>query len=482
MGDDRYAKQSDRERLKKEKAILKTAGAKRIIQDLVEHGHYEDVYKIYGSLAYRRNIPKEYLKKEIDRLKTEGKLDQLQAKFGEKIYNKVLKDIKFQQIKAKRGWLAAIWATRFKKPIAITTVVTSASSAIIAPIYAYGVDEEIKQNEIIYQSEIKEYNDNNEEYAKEIRSLKLNDLETIMIVTEDMWKSIDGYGESNINAVGFYELDLQENGMGVCRNMASDVAKKLNAINPDYNARIINVKADDHGFKTADIDINILDENSTAQHAVLVRKAKELGYNVAAQIMGDHVVVLMDIIDNDGEGEEKITLAVCPTNRGIGIYHDGRITMFNDPQEAKDGLVEYDTKEISSWTTNRGMSETGEIIEDYANSFKSLKHPFDYYREKYGLFAQQKSLNSGRAKVLGKRDLETVRMADKAIEEADRIMAYRNKLAKEGKSIYEIQEALARLNKDVSERDKSEGRGSMDSSNSTKFEAPDGPDDEGISL
>ena len=48
-----------------------------------------------------------------------------------------------------------------------------------------------------------------------------------------MWKEIDGYGEPELDAFGYYRLDI-ENGVGMCRHMADDIAYKLNEINKDF--------------------------------------------------------------------------------------------------------------------------------------------------------------------------------------------------------------------------------------------------------
>ena len=61
------------------------------------------------------------------------------------------------------------------------------------------------------------------------------------------------------------ELNLgTEEGIGVCRHMATDVARKLNAINPNYNARTLNVNMSDSGrLDMANIKRNIIQDNAT---------------------------------------------------------------------------------------------------------------------------------------------------------------------------------------------------------------------------
>ena len=65
----------------------------------------------------------------------------------------------------------------------------------------------IDMNKVEYASEIEDYKKYNKEYAAQFKEHDLTDLEIIMIVMDNMWSRMKGYGEPEIDAYGFYELD-----------------------------------------------------------------------------------------------------------------------------------------------------------------------------------------------------------------------------------------------------------------------------------
>ena len=100
-------------------------------------------------------------------------------------------------------------------------------------------------------------------YGQKIKSYNLTDIQNIMKLMDDMWRNIKGYGEPRIDLISYPGLDLAtEDAIGVCRNMADDMARKLNAINEEYNARSITVYFGDGNYETANIEQNVIEEDS----------------------------------------------------------------------------------------------------------------------------------------------------------------------------------------------------------------------------
>ena len=112
------------------------------------------------------------------------------------------------------------------------------SSILIGTMTASSEIEKIRNGKI-YEKEIKEYNKEIKDYANKTKKMNLSDIATIMKVTNDMWENIYAYGKPTMDVDGYLALDMKKDGIGVCRNMADDIANKLNKINPDYNARLV---------------------------------------------------------------------------------------------------------------------------------------------------------------------------------------------------------------------------------------------------
>lgn len=88
-----------------------------------------------------------------------------------------------------------------------------------------------------YSKEIHEYKQKIKEYCKMFNIHTQSDMEIVMRVIKNMHETILGYGEPKIDAIGYQGMDvMDEDGMGKCRNMAVNVADKLNEIYPEYNA------------------------------------------------------------------------------------------------------------------------------------------------------------------------------------------------------------------------------------------------------
>lgn len=171
--------------------------------------------------------------------------------------------------------------------------------------------------------------------------MNLTDLQTVMKVMDDMWENIDGYGEPKIDSVVFPRLDMTEGGVGVCRNMADDVTAKLNAINPEYNARNLTVYLDSEeltseGFSMANIERTILQDNETvvdqdnenqdqdgADNSEGEKEDKneltEAQKEKLSKYVGNHLVTALDL------KEEDVTLIIDSTNCNLGVFEDGKI-------------------------------------------------------------------------------------------------------------------------------------------------------------
>ena len=370
-----------------------------IIKQLKKDKNYHAIYVNFGRIAYLNNIPRSYRKKEIKKLKNEGRYEDIFNKYGEEEYNKILLHACVQEMKEAKGPLKAYsWGIlqRIKMFTKQVGIYTASMLLGFSAILIEAGQEKIDENGVKYEKEIENYNENISQYAEEVKKMHLSDLQIIMKVMDDMWNNIQGYGTPQKDILGYLELDLAtKDGYGVCRNMASDMAKKLNQINPKYNARTMNATIVEEGnYHLADIELKSvefnenLEEDDRGLNQTLnenIRQEKErailelIGEALAEglkNITGNHMVTLIDI------PEEDVILVVDPTNPSIGLYKNGKIKMFNSDKE-------YVTNEVSTMLFNG--YEGIETVEDFIDSFTN-DSSYEKLKEKYGLEQQNEAL------------------------------------------------------------------------------------------
>lgn len=367
--------------------------SKERIEVLKKENKYDEIYFEFGKDVYNENVPYKYIKKDLEKLKAEGRYEDIFIKYGEDEYKKILDLAKYNEIKEAKGKVRAIfWKAKNEtkkviKYLGITIpIVISASGTTLS----LKVEYKNKENAKIYKDEIKEYNDKIEEYAKEVNKTNLNDVQIFMKVMDDMWKSIKGYATPKKDISGFLELDLAtEDGYGVCRNMASDIAKKLNKINPKYNARTMTVRMEkDSYYEIANININIIQTNNTTNEQIDVKENNIK--KILNRITGNHMVTLVDV-PSDG-----LTVVLDPTNPGIGIYKDGKIIMLNPGKEKE--FLEYTPKKLTeALVIEGGYDSFNDITLDYIDSYKKTKLTMKQIKDKYGIEAQNRALIQVRA-------------------------------------------------------------------------------------
>ena len=369
------------------------------IKKLKSEQKYDEIFAEFGSKVYVKNTPKKIKKAELKKFKKERRYEDIFNKYGEEEYNKILVKAMYEEIKEIGGFRKAfLWRLkRIALRGASLSLATAASFSTLLPVLN---SKTYKDNAIEYAAEIEAYNEKIDDYASHVNSMNLSDIQIFMKVMDDMWKGIQGYKEPEKSIEGYSELNLaMENGYGDCVNMASDVARKLQEINPDYNARTI-IVYNDSAYKIADIHRNVIQDNETVMEEKK-EQAESLGKLDIAKMIGNHMVTLVDLND------ENITLVLDPTNPGIGVYRDGTIIMLNT---AKKDLIQYNPKEITTTLFYRGGADaeiisTKEFIESFTGSRISLEELIG----KYGLGGQNQALNQVRA-------LEKTNQAINAIE------------------------------------------------------------------
>ncbi len=379
------------------------------LKELKDNKDYEEIFKQFGQKVYVKNVDRKYRKRDIAKLKREGKFEDIYLRYGNRQYNKFLLEAKQREIEeayGKRSFKAISYkvlnrikailgASLMSTGILGGTGVTAISGITIAQ------SENIKkENEVKYKDLIDEYEEQNKNYAENIKKLGLTDLETIMKLQNDIHTTIKGYGQPSLNIEGYFGIDIGKgNYTGVCKNIADDFARKMNAINESYNARTWIVK-----FKLGNtIDVNIpkyngdallnsssrFEDKSELLTRSIVYKINEITQSEDVfNVLGNHMVVAVDI------KEENLTLVVDPTNTSIGVFKNGKIIMLNS-LDLENPVSMYRTP-----IDDLGFRGIGalEIPEEYGKSFFNTFISIYELNEKYGVVAQNNALKTAREK------------------------------------------------------------------------------------
>lgn len=375
--------------------------AKEKIKNLKAKKEYDEIFRQFGRKTYKRVVPSKYRKQDLKKLKKEGKYEDIFNKYGKTEYNKLLVTAMYREIKDARGFgAAAAWRTKeFMKSalqkLGLYSVVLSLS---FSGAMAISSEMSTSENGEIYKDEIQAYNDKIENYANEVNRYAFSDIQIFSKVMDDMWKGIKGYAEPEKDIHGYLELDLAtEEGFGVCRNMASDIAKKLNEINPKYNARVMAARMGEDGYyEIANINRTVLETNETVadNETASEEQSEETSELQAAfsNLVGNHMVTLVDV------PEDNLILVLDPTNPGIGVYINGKIIMLNS---AKENGIKYEAKEYVTAIFNRGgIDGIIDVASDYMRSFQKPNLSFEEIQVKYGLEAQNLALQEVRDRVV----------------------------------------------------------------------------------
>lgn len=255
------------EKLKKRKE------KKQDIKQLLKMKKYEDIYIKYGQKAYIKATPYKVKKKDMQELFEQGRYEDIYIKYGEKIYNSYLTYMREVDVQTETGSKFKGFIEMFKywlkielAPLLLSVGLLSASGM---PVVLATTSEGVRrENEIKYSKEIEEYNHSIEAYAKEIKELNLTDTQIFVKLMYDLWNDIEGYKTpEKYDDIGVFRLSVEKENIGVCRNFSDDLAARLNAINPKYNARTLGVyMSGDSEYKFAKIERNIVESGNESEN------------------------------------------------------------------------------------------------------------------------------------------------------------------------------------------------------------------------
>ena len=349
---------------------IKTTGKYELFKNILSNKNYNELYTIFGKNIYNLFTPSDFKKKDIEelmnnndlgtiynkygsiktlfiknfrrrkkedikRLLSDKRYIELFNKYGEQEFKEHIIKIKENDIEYESGskFKAKLYANKNRLGIGIKKcldilAVTTISMIMMLSYESYVYINNSYKEALINNSElIAEYDEKITNYASSINNLELDsDIDVVMKVMYDMWNEMEGYGTPTLDENSLGRLAFtHENGVGVCRNIADDFSARMNAINPEYNARNLAVYITNE-YELANIERTLVENNSTETNDDTVVDSIIDKLEIE-KLIGNHMVSIFEPIGKD------YTLVVDPTNPSIGIINNGKIYMFS----TKDG-------------------------------------------------------------------------------------------------------------------------------------------------
>lgn len=303
----------------------------KIISQLLKSKNYDEIYKRYGKFMYKLF--------EISRISQEVKYEG-GTKFDDL---KQIIDVHLKEI----FYFCVIY---------LTYLFLAMPNDVQKDIKATARSENIDK--------ISEYEKYVDDYLESNDFTGLSDLEIFMKLMQYEHQEML-YGTPKQEITGYYRVQMLD-GKGVCRNIADDLAYRLNLINPEYNAKMICVNSSYGNWVKNDDKMQIAPDYNFNNEEI-DKDNKELE-EIKKRLFPNHAVTMINIPGED------YALILDPTNSGIGVISNGKIDMFNSDNEnyyvtelANALLMGYDIRfstelnELKSYFTKHSLEELNEI-------------------------------------------------------------------------------------------------------------------------
>ena len=365
---------------------------KKEIKSLRKDKDFDAIYLKYGQGIFSKNVSSKHKKEEIKKLLKDGRFLDIYNKYGEEEYNKYLSEMAKIDVKSEKGNnnLSIISYNKsnifsyIKKTISYFITATSiATPTALAVAPDLATQSSIYENYNKVQSYMKDVEDYSKTVIEDVNKYNYTDVEIFMKLMYDMWNDIDGYKPAENEILGALGASLKYEKTGVCRNFADDMVRKLNIINPSYNARSVAVSSD---YSKADLsDLAKIERTNLVSNETYVDDDKAKGKNEEKPPF-NHAIVAVDINFNN----KIITLFLDPTNPSIGVYRNGDINIFNSDKfeiNTDFNYIKYVVEGASSYLKNG--------ISDLCSHFNNITdEEFEKLNETFGKEAQNKAIEN----------------------------------------------------------------------------------------
>lgn len=366
-----------------DKGLIKTR--KKNIKQLLNEKQYDKIFELYGQRIYNSCVPKKHKHKDIKQLLEQGRLEDVYRKYGMNTYEKYLNKMQQKDVFYETGSKPKSIINRIKNAVMRKILPYTLTMGLALPTSAVGLLDagyrsEAEKNGKEYAREIEKYNDKITQYAEKINAMNLTDTQIFVKVIYDMWNSIDGYKEPDSQVWGYLRLALDDEKVGQCRHFADDFTAKINAINPEYNARNLVVKMENTSSYLLNVERKTIENDGIATQVNENNTSSEIARDVFEEVMGNHMVSIVDI------PEKNINLVVDPTNPSMGVFKDGKIYMFST-SDGKGLEIRRMGQVYAS-----GFDSAVEISVDVAKSFFNCPYTIEELEKVYGIDALNKDL------------------------------------------------------------------------------------------
>ena len=340
----------------------------KLLKKLINNKQYDEIYEIFGKNIYLLVSPISHRNQDIDKLLKNNDYGTIYKKYSffdkltirnykkrkKEAFNQLFDENKYFELvelyninpynyleilgndvyyETGNNFKMKLYQTKSTLVIGLKQCLKALASACVLfvtvgiGVIRYSVNCIYTRNSMINKDLLQQYNKKITRYADEINKLQLdNDLDVIMKVMYDMWDEMEGYDDPIIDIPYLGRLAFtKKHGIGVCRNIADDFTARMNAINPDYNARNIAVyfNGSDYNINSyANIKTIILDNN--VGDGINLKDEDDSEALDPYIFYGNHMVTILKPKDKD------YILVVDPTNPSIGVIKNGGIYLFSN--------------------------------------------------------------------------------------------------------------------------------------------------------
>jgi hypothetical protein len=369
---------NDKKRIKKE------------IKKLAKEREYEKIYYQYGPKYFRKYVADWYKWGDINELREEGRYIDIYTKYGKLDLETKIKERKERvgkKLHTKNGKIYG-WMNTIKVALIrlIPSILASSASLMISKPIATDIEANINKNK--YEKQIEEYEKAVEEYAEQFDISEQSDLEIIMKCMYDLHSRIQGYGDPQLDIVGYRGLDvMKDGGIGVCRNFAPNIVDELNAINPEYNARLIAVYAEEGNIISNNIPFKVIEEgidSETLERGKMITEFLDneqyvyLNDNLIRKITKNEDETIMEYYENERITKRKI----IRKDEKIEILYDNEQNIKEKSIKTENGetRVIYDGERTVKYITEEvvGIKYSKEYIDSKLSYY--VEQAEEYYK------------------------------------------------------------------------------------------------------
>lgn len=358
--------------------------------ELMKQKNFIAVGQQYGKVVYFFSVNRWRRKRILNQLAKEGKLDVVAQLYSKRKLKKAkvisTQFLEYQAGKPNKAVAAGKYFFRRAIRSGITWVILAAilifafRTRIVSSFLRFSYMNSKMEVEEQYAAEIADFDNKAVEYGTylffdvfDADVENTTDLEVYNKIINDMWSSITGYGNPELNLAGYMRLDIVSgNGVGVCRNMSDYMVGVLES-QPfvcTNSPRMFYVDMDHEGeFAGMSVERKFATSYDNTQQSETAPFLKKYAAN--------HVIVAVDVEPLDAS-DVRFTLLIDPTNPSYGYIKNGDIVWINSFYDREgnpnnQNPLKYTYKELADYELN--------TREDHKLNTKAIRNSYKINQE-----------------------------------------------------------------------------------------------------